>query len=220
MIIRASKYMRMRRDCASRLFVTAVLISASLGGCTVVSDQELAQLQAKGQRHGPDPVATLATGVRPYAKSHAKPIGEVLKALNADGASFDDVCKKYGFRQTTAFPCNFWISVDGKVGAIDTASRMGKAEVAVADAGDSQIALQLGPVLIGTGVRDGYPGVKYSDFDDQTRFAVFGQAMNKQLVTELQTFKPTTGSTVHVVGVFSGWSAPAGLVRVIPVIWQ
>jgi len=44
--------------------------------------------------------------------------------------------------------------------------------------------------------------------------------MNKQLVTELQTFKPATGSTVHVVGVFSGWSTPAGLVRVIPVIWQ
>jgi predicted lipoprotein len=190
------------------------------GGCKVVSDQQLAQIQAKGQRHGPDPVATLETGVRPYAKAHARPIAEVLKALGADNADFDALCRQYGFRQSSAFPCNFWVSVEGRVARVDTASRMGKAEIEVAGVGDGKVAVLMGPVLVGTGVRDGFPGVKYSDFDDQTRFAAFGQELNRQLVAQLKSFQPRPGGEVHVVGVFSGWSAPAGMVRVVPVSWQ
>lgn len=203
-----------------QLLLCAALSLGALSGCKVVSEQELGQIQAAGQRHGPDPVATLQTGVLPYAKAHARPVAEVLKALDADNADFDALCKRYGFRQSSAFPCNFWVSVEGKVSALDTASRMGKAEVAVADVGEHKIAVLLGPVLLGTGVRDGFPGVKYGDFDDQTRFAAFGQAINKQLVAQLKGFQPKPGQEVHVVGVFSGWNAPVGMVRVVPVSWQ
>jgi len=202
-----------------RMFALAAALAAA--GCHVVTDQELAQIRSQGQHHGPDPARVFNEQLVPYAEKNAKPAAEVIGALSRN---FDAACRQYGFRQSNAFPCNFWIRVQGKVTRIDTASRVGKAYVDVAPAGGGdavQVALETGPVVIGTGVRDGFPGVKYSDFDDQTRFAAFGQAINKLVVEHArQSLKLQVGQTVDVAAVYSSWSEPAGEIRAIPVAWK
>jgi predicted lipoprotein len=199
----------------------ALLGVVSVGGCHVVTDQELAAIRSQGQRHGPDPAKILSEQLIPYAEKNAKPAAQVIGALSQN---FDDACKQYGFRQSSAFPCNFWIRVQGKVTRIDTASRVGKAYVDVSPPGGGDaihVALETGPVVIGTGVRDGFPGVKYSDFDDQTRFAAFGQALNKLVVAHAeQSLKLQVGESVDVAAVYSGWSEPSGEIRAIPVAWK
>ncbi|CAG9214049.1 conserved hypothetical protein [Paraburkholderia tropica] len=198
-----------------------VLGVASLAGCHVVTDQELAAIRAQGQHHGPDPVAMFNEQMIPYADKNAKPAAQVIGALSQN---FDDACKQYGVRQSSAFPCNFWIRVQGKVTRIDTTSRVGRAYVDVTPASGGEpvhVALETGPVVIGTGVRDGFPGVKYGDFDDQSKFAVFGQAINKLVVARAQeSLKLKVGQTVDVAAVYSSWSEPAGEIRAIPVAWK
>jgi predicted lipoprotein len=210
---------------SNAVFCLTVLLGVvsvvSITGCHVVTDQELAAIRAQGQHHGPDPAKVFTDQMIPYADKNAKPAAQVIGALNQN---FDDACKQYGFRQSQAFPCNFWIRVQGKVTRVDTASRVGKAYVDVtpASGGDAvHVALETGPVVIGTGVRDGFPGVKYSDFDDQTRFAAFGQAINKLVVERAQaSLKLKVGDTVDVAAVYSSWSEPTGEIRAIPVAWK
>lgn len=193
----------------------------ALAGCHVVTDTELAAIRSQGQHHGPDAVQVFNGQLVPYADKNAKPAALVVGALTQ---SFDSACKQYGFRQSDAFPCNFWIRVQGKVTRIDDSSRVGKAyvELTQASGGDPvDIVLQLGPVIVGTGVRDGFPGIKYSDFDDQTKFAAFGQEINKLVVTQMQhSLKLKVGDPVDVAAVYSTWSEPAGEIRAIPVAWK
>jgi predicted lipoprotein len=193
---------------------------ASLAACHVVTDKELADIRSQGQHKGPDAAKMLSDQLIPYADKQAKPAAQVIGALNQN---FDDACKQYGFRQSNAFPCNFWLRVQGKVTKVDDTSRVGKTyvEVAPASGGDSvQVVLETGPVVIGTGVRDGFPGVKYSDFDDQTRFAAFGQELNKLVVSKAQSTKLKAGDSVDVAAVYSSWSEPTGEIRAIPVAWK
>jgi predicted lipoprotein len=201
--------------------VLGVGVVAAVGGCHVVTDQELAAIRAQGQHHGPDPVRMFNDQMIPYADKNAKPAAQVIGALSQN---FDDACKQYGFRQSSAFPCNFWIRVAGKVTRIDTTSRVGRAYVDVTPPGGGEavhVALETGPVVIGTGVRDGFPGVKYGDFDDQSKFAVFGQEINKLVVAHAQeSLKLKVGQSVDVAAVYSSWSEPAGEIRAIPVAWK
>lgn len=205
---------------AARLALT-VLGVVFVAGCHVVTDTELAQIRSQGQHQGPDPEKVLNEQLIPYADKNAKPAAQVIGAASEN---FDNACKDYGFRQSTAFPCNFWIRVQGKVVKIDDSSRVGKAYVDVTPATGGEpvhVALETGPVVIGTGVRDGFPGVKYSDFDDQTRFAVFGQDLNKLVVARAQkSLKVKVGESVDVAAVFSSWSEPTGEIRAIPVAWK
>jgi len=208
--------------CAARRALTVffVLGAASLGACHVVTDTELAAIRNQGQHKGPDAGKMLSEQLIPYADKNAKPASQVIAALNSN---FDDACKQYGFRQSTAFPCNFWLRVQGRVTRIDGSSRVGKAYVDVAPASGGEpvhVVLQTGPVVVGTGVRDGFPGVKYSDFDDQTRFAAFGQELNKLVVNRVQSMKLKVGETVDVAAVYSTWSEPTGEIRAIPVAWK
>ena len=205
----------------ARWRLVSMLCVVSLSACHVVTDTELADIRAQGQHKGPDAAKILNDQLVPYADKNAKPAAQVISALNQN---FDDACKQYGFRQSSAFPCNFWLRVQGKVTKIDSTSRVGKAyvEVTSANGGEPvQVALETGPVVIGTGVRDGFPGVKYSDFDDQTRFAAFGQELNKLVVARVQSsLKLKVGDAVDVSAVYSTWSEPAGEIRAIPVAWK
>jgi predicted lipoprotein len=193
----------------------------SVAGCHVVTDEELAAIRAQGQHHGPDPEKMFNEQMIPYAEKNAKPAAQVIGAMSQN---FDDACKQYGFRQSSAFPCNFWIRVQGKVMRLNTTSRVGRAyvEVVPSDGGEPvQVALETGPVVIGTGVRDGFPGVKYGDFNDQSKFAAFGQEINKLVVARVQaSLKLKVGETVDVAAVYSSWSEPAGEIRAIPVAWK
>lgn len=198
----------------------AVLLAVLLGGCKMVTQEELAQIRSAGQRVGPDPQALLTQKIVPYAQQKATPAGEVLGAAREN---FDSACQKYGFHHSAAFPCNFWVVVQGQVKEMKTTSRNGKAviEAQAADGKPVRVSLQIGPVIVGNGVRDGSPDIKYADFDDQTRFAEFGRELNKLIVEQMgdaKALKP--GDAVDVVGVYSSWSEPGDEVLVVPVVWK
>lgn len=206
---------------AARVVLALTGIAFALGACHVVTDTELAAIRSQGQHHGPDATKIFTDQLIPYADKSAKPAAQVVGALTEN---FDNACKQYGFRQSTAFPCNFWIRVQGKVTRIDDSSRVGKAYIELSQAANGapvDIVLQTGPVVVGTGVRDGFPGVKYSDFDDQTKFAAFGQELNKLVVARVhQSLKLKVGDPVDVAAVYSSWSEPTGEIRAIPVAWK
>src|ERR1700722_12143379 len=178
-------------------------LTLTLAACHVVTDPELAAIRSQGQHHGPDAAQVFNGQLVPYADKNAKPAALVVGALTQN---FDSACKLYGFRQSDAFPCNFWIRVQGKVTRIDDSSRVGKAYIELTQAAGGEpvdVVLQIGPVILGTGVRDGFPGIKYSDFDDQTKFAVFGQEINKLVVARLQrSLKLKVGDPIDVAAVY------------------
>ena len=206
---------------AVRTRLLPIGLALVLTACHVVTDTELAAIRSQGQHHGPDAAQILDSQLVPYADKNAKPAALVVGALEQN---FDSACKQYGFRQSDAFPCSFWIRVQGKVTRIDDSSRVGKAYIELTQAAGGEpvdVVLQMGPVIVGTGVRDGFPGIKYSDFDDQTKFAVFGQEINKLVVARVQrSLKLKVGDPVDVAAVYSSWSAPTGEIRAIPVAWK
>ncbi|MGI4860203.1 MAG: DUF2291 family protein, partial [Janthinobacterium lividum] len=152
---------------AARSLLAFSGVVLSLSACHVVSEQELADIHSQGQHRGPDATKIFTEQLVPYADKNAKPAAEVIGAVSEN---FDNACKQYGFRQTSAFPCNFWLRVQGRVTRIDHASRVGKTYVELTPSPGSEplrIVLETGPVVVGTGVRDAFPGIKYGDFNDQ-----------------------------------------------------
>lgn len=209
------------------LLLLICLSTPLLGGWTVVSRAELARI--KGGNEGPAISAeeSLNEGIRPYALSHAAPALTVLEAMQGD---FDAACASYGFRHSeTAFPCNFWLEVRGSIVKIDTKSQSGRAwvlpEGVEPDAADPEagtVILMIGPAIDSMGPRDGYPELRYDQFNDQTKFGAFGREINSLLSAYIRTkIEPLgVGSSVDVVGVLSTWDAPWDTPEVVPVIFK
>ena len=209
------------------LLLLICLSAPLLGGWTVVSRAELARI--KGVDEGPAISAeeSLNEGIRPYAQSRAVPVLTVLEAMQGD---FDQACATYGFRHSdTAFPCNFWLAVQGTIVKIDTKSQSGRAwvlpEGVTPDPKDPEagtVILMIGPAIDSMGPRDGYPGLNYDQFNDQTKFGAFGREINRLLSSYIrEKIEPLgAGSTVDAVGVLSTWDAPWDTPEIVPVIFR
>ena len=71
----------------------------------------------------------------------------------------------------------------GLVSAADTRSRVGLALVDLVPAdGRPDVALQIGPVLRGTAVRDALPFIHFGDFANQLEFADVANALNARVL--------------------------------------
>jgi predicted lipoprotein len=102
-----------------------------------------------------------------------------------------------------ASPC--LVRGQGRVVRVDTSSRAGMAFL------DSGIAVQIGPVIRGTALRDALPFIRFSQFTNQLEFARVGNALNDRATQILHTPHVTddiaftgaleTGSPVTVVPV-------------------
>lgn len=191
---------------AARLVVLCLAVFLNCG-FALVTQQELNKIRS-GQPQAARDVSNLyITKVVPFAKAHAHPLEEVLKSLSGD-SDFSATCKKYGIQQSQAFPCTFWVSFEGIVATVDRKSRTGKLKLKIANG--EKVTVLLGPVIPGNGVRNGYPEISYNDFDNQSEFADFGDALNEQVV---QTVKPVSkklkpGQKLKVTGAYSTWGGP------------
>lgn len=77
---------------------------------------------------------------------------------------------------------------DGVVAGVDTRSRVGLALVDLAPGdGRADVAMQIGPVLRGTAVRDALPFIRFGDFDNQLAFADVANALNGRVVSSVLT---------------------------------
>ncbi|MEL4012593.1 DUF2291 family protein [Dryocola clanedunensis] len=185
-----------------------------LGGCRIVSQQELAELTSPPNPHMASIDQTWQQKLVPQVLHDAQPVSELLLALHKAG-DFDTACRTLGYRSQAENPCIFYVKAEGQIVDINTASRSGK--LTLKDVGGTEVKVQIGPTLRGTQLRDGYKGTTYQDFNDQVLFGEYGKAINDRAVKMVQKAQVKVGETREVYGVFSTWDIPDALPDIAPV---
>jgi predicted lipoprotein len=108
----------------------------------------------------------------------------------------------------------------GTLTEVDRRSRVGLARLQVERSPDAEVAIQVGPVLRGTAVRDAASFVQFTDFANQTEFAAVSNALNELVasrVLEGVDIDALRGRRVAVIGAATVGGARAGApVHVIP----
>lgn len=193
--------------------VWLALAVLTVGGCRIVSQQELADLKSPPNPHMANIDQTWQNKIVPQIVGQALPVADLLTALHAE-KDFDSACKKLGYRSQEENPCIFYVKVEGRISHLDTASRSGT--MTVADKSGNNIIVQIGPTLRGTQLRDAYKGASYGDFNDQVLFGEYGRAINEQAVKMIQAAQLKTGDATQVYGVFSAWDIPQALPDITP----
>ncbi|HCW46711.1 DUF2291 family protein [Mixta calida] len=193
--------------------VWLTLAMLALGGCRIVSQQELADLKSPPNPHMAHIDQTWQAKIVPQIVAQSRPAAEVMTALRS-AKDFDSACKTLGYRSQDENPCIFYVSVEGAIDKMDATSRSGKMTLRAKN-GDS-VRVQIGPILRGTQLRDSYKGASYGDFNDQVIFGEYGRAINDRAVKMIQAAQLKTGETVMVYGVFSAWDTPETLPDITP----
>lgn len=193
--------------------VWLTLVVTLLSGCRIVSQQELADLKNPPNPKMADIDQLWQQKLVPQLQAEARPVSALLTAMRS-AKDFDTACQSYGYRTQAENPCIFSVSVQGDVTAVNTTSRSGK--MTVKDESGDSVTIQIGPIIRGTALRDGYRGAGYQDFNDQVLFGDFGKAINQHASQMMQQFAPKVGDKVKVTGVFSSWDIPQQLPDITP----
>jgi predicted lipoprotein len=129
----------------------------------------------------------------------------VLKALeqNSDAAQ-----KQYAVQSSDGL-YNFMVKGTGKVIAANTGSRNGTLSIQLpASAGlkkQPTILVQVGPVLLGTAIRDSVGFINYNQFTNQVQYAQVADALNAHAAADLKSLDAAKlqGKTVTFYGAFT-----------------
>lgn len=114
------------------------------------------------------------------------------------------------------------VAIEGVIVEVDTSSRVGLALIDV-DPGDGRAdaAVQVGPVLRGTALRDVLEFIRFTDFTNQIEFAAVAAALNNRVaVSVLRDLDPAVlaGRRARVAGAaLIDASSPDALVSIVPV---
>lgn len=107
----------------------------------------------------------------------------------------------------------------GVIASVDRRSQVGLARVALA--GESGVAVQIGPVLRGTALRDATSFIHFTDFVNQIEFATVANALNNRVSRQvLASLDPErlTGRRIAFVGAVTiGGSRRDAALEVVPV---
>ncbi|MCL2899406.1 DUF2291 family protein [Brenneria tiliae] len=185
----------------------------TLGGCRIVSQQELADLKNPAAPHVNQVAQTWQQNIVPQVVSEAKPVAELMQHFAAS-TDFAATCQQYGYRAQAENPCVFPVHVSGSVTEVNTTSKSGK--MTVQDVGGARVVVQIGPIIRGTALRDAYKGLSYQDFNDQVLFGDYARAINDLASAEIQEMQLKTGDRLDVYGVFSVWDVPQTLPDITP----
>jgi predicted lipoprotein len=203
------------------LLAVGVAAAASLTGCKVVpiATQQASETAAAFDAHAWAD-GLWSSKALPYFAANAKPLPEVVKAIAAD---LDSAGKTYGTRANgEGAPWSFVISGTGTVLAKNTTSRAGTLSVAL-DGSDPAhpVTLSIGPVIIGSAVRDSLPFVQFKDFTNQLQFADASKALTAMALAAITPSLAgiSQGNKIKFTGALSmtGKSDP---IRVTPVVLE
>lgn len=182
----------------------------ALGGCKIVANKDLLQARAKSE-DAFDAAAYVDkiwdSKALPEFKNKAVDLDTLLPAVAADP---DKAGKTYGQRAGDGNPWTYEIKGEGKIVAVDVASRHGIVTVeAVTKSGPRKVDLQVGPVVFGTALRDALPFIHFGDFVNQIQYAQVSRALNDHAVKEVRgAFDPkdSLGKTItfYAAAVLSG----------------
>lgn len=138
--------------------------------------------------------------LKAYIEKNAVPATELAPAVLADQAAAG---KKYGTASSDGASTEVPVTFTGVVGQVPAA---GFTPVTVQGMPQGiAIAVQLGPAVTGTDVRDANGKVQLGDFENQIQYQNAGSAINaqvKKLLTKAGA-PDLTGKTIKVTGVFS-----------------
>lgn len=196
--------------------VAMVLAVLALSSCRITSEKELAALKSPINPHLAGAAALYHSQIVPQIVQGAQPLATLLAEIAAAG-DFEQACRQLGYRAQPELPCHFNVEVSGEILAINRESRNGRLQLQPDKGGAGEVEVQLGPVLRGTALRDGYRGLNYADFNDQTLFGDFAKTINAAAVEDLAKFQGQVGDIIRVYGVFTSWQLPDGRIVVTPV---
>ena len=162
--------------------VVAILAIAVAGqaGCKIKYDSDKSAPGANGQGAVFN-AKTYAEGVwdtKVVPLMHSAPI-DVATVLDAVAKDAEAAGKQFGHRTGEGQPWTYLVKGEGKVTALDVASRHGTATLEITlDGKPTPIVLQVGPVIFGTALRDSLPFVAFGDFVNQIDYAEVSRALN------------------------------------------
>ena len=137
----------------------------------------------------------------PVFDQKAQDIAKILPEIRADP---DAAGGKYGRREATN-PYNYMVKGTGKVAEISTESAAGTAIVEIPGLSE-KVALQIGPVVRGTALRDATGLVSFNQFTNQLDYADVSKEMNKRALMTAFSAAPAAslaGKTITFYGAFT-----------------
>ena len=142
-----------------------------------------------------------ATKVLPTIQERAQDISKILPEIRADP---NNAGQKYGRREATN-PYNYMVKGTGKVTEMHTESQAGTATIEIPGLGE-KVALQIGPVVRGTALRDATGAVSFNQFTNQLDYADVSKEMNaRALKAAFANVEPNSiaGKTLSFFGAFT-----------------
>lgn len=191
------------------LLASAVVVAAlTLTACKIVktapASSEAAVAGARGDAFRiADLVAeTYVVRLMPHMASVATDITPLRAAISAD---LDAAGAAHGLRAAGGGgPWNFAASGSGTVIPSDRKARAALLNLDTDGDGQPDVAIQLGPVVKGTALRDVAPFYVFTDFRDQIEFAKLGRALNDTAAAAIVLPEgDLLGRTVRFTGAFA-----------------
>jgi predicted lipoprotein len=150
-----------------------------------------------------DYVASIwSSKVVPVVDSQAVDLPKLVTALKQDETAASN---KYGVSAGTSVPYAFDVHVVGVVKGVDTSTPVGVMKLDVPGV-SSDVEIAVGPLVLGTALRDSLPFISLNDFTNQVQYATVSQALNKKAL--LVAFKDSSpksleGKKVEFWGAFA-----------------
>lgn len=192
---------------------TAVLSTAVLAGCSSVPGVFVVEHSGDAgagtsAAPGSDPESYVegiwASKLLPTVAAKAVDAPTVLSAIKADPAAAGTT---YGRQSGTGSPYSFLVKGAGKVLALDQTGPNGTMAVDIAPGdGKQDLFVAVGPVFLGTALRDAVGFIDFSQFVNQIDFANVSTALNTKVregVVGPLDLKGAVGQTVQFAGAFS-----------------
>ncbi|OAF13053.1 hypothetical protein AYJ54_45840 [Bradyrhizobium centrolobii] len=177
------------------------MVAAALGGCKVVANADLKAAKSKSadEFDANGYVDKIwASKVLPDFKGRAMELDTLLTDVAKDP---DKAGQVHGHREGDGNPWTYEVKGEGKVVAVDTASRHAIVSVESQTAsGPRKVDLQIGPVVFGTMLRDALPFIKFGDFVNQIQYAQVSRALNDRASKSVrESFDPADAMGKSVV---------------------
>jgi predicted lipoprotein len=192
------------------LLITMLLLMQVIAACSLYTIRPInaatssSQSNQFDQQFDPNTYANSiwASKVIPTVMNKAVDIRTVLTAL---GKNSDAAQKQYAVESSDGF-YNFMVKGQGKVLAVNTSSRNGTLRIQLAGYnGSSTILIQIGPVILGTALRDSVGFINFNQFTNQVQYQQVADALNVHAVQDLQgiNFSSLEGKTITFYGAFT-----------------
>lgn len=182
--------------------ICLMLVVLVLGGCCIVLQQELVDLKFLFNLYMVNMDKIWQQSIVLQVVMKVCLVVELMSVFKVV-KDIDSVCKIFGYCVQDENFCIFYVKVLGIVSKFDIVLCSGK--MILIDVSVGKVMVQIGFILCGIQLCDGYSGVSYQDFNDQVLFGEYSKNINSQVVKMIQIVNVKIGDSVEVYGVFLVW---------------